>query len=82
MKYKLLHPIFVLCPVILISGGCSSLNQSAMHETQQPVIYAIKNVNIITMTAKNQVLKNSTVVIRDKKILSVNESYPRKSQNH
>lgn len=80
MKYKLLHTIFVLCSVILITCGCSSLKQSATHETQQPVIYAIKNVNIITMTAKNQVLKNNTVVIRDKKILSVNESIPDKAK--
>lgn len=38
--------------------------------------YAIKNVNIIPMTVKNEVIKNATVVICNNKITSINKPIP------
>ncbi len=34
--------------------------------------FVVKNVNIITMTSPNKIINNATVVIKDKKILSIN----------
>lgn len=42
---------------------------------QEPV-YAVKNVNVITMTAANQVIKNTTVVIEKRKISAISKTIP------
>ena len=39
-------------------------------------IYALTNVNIIPMTADNNIIRNGTVVIKDKRILSINQPVP------
>jgi imidazolonepropionase-like amidohydrolase len=39
--------------------------------------FAIKNVNIITMTEPNQVIPNATIVITDNKISTINGSIPK-----
>lgn len=39
-------------------------------------VIAIENVDIISMTENNEVIKNATVVIRDNKILSINQPVP------
>lgn len=47
--------------------------------TQQRV-FAIKNVNIIPMTLENEVIENATVIIDDKKIISINTSIPKNAK--
>jgi len=47
---------------------------------QQEEIYAIKNVNIIPMTTEDKIIENATVVIKDKKILSINKPIPNKAK--
>lgn len=39
-------------------------------------VYAIKNVNIITMTHDHKVIENATIVIKDTKILTINQPIP------
>lgn len=38
--------------------------------------FAIKNVNVITMTSPNKIINNATVIIKDNKISSINEPIP------
>ncbi|HLV50637.1 MAG TPA: amidohydrolase family protein [Flavobacterium sp.] len=40
----------------------------------------LKNVNIITMTMSNEIIPNATVVIKDHRIESINESIPESAQ--
>jgi hypothetical protein len=42
-------------------------------ENQEEQIYVLQNVNIIPMTAGSEIIRNGTVVIKDKKILSINQ---------
>ena len=58
--------------------GCSNSTENKPKEqvVQKQSLFAIKNVNIIPMTKENNVIKNATVVIENKKILSINESIP------
>ena len=46
--------------------------------SQKQTIYAIKNVNIITMSSSNTVLENATVVISNNLIQSINGTIPKK----
>jgi hypothetical protein len=57
----------------------TSTTESLGNEKQEERIYALKNVNIIPMTAGNQIIKNGTVVIKDKKIFSINRPVPDKA---
>lgn len=50
--------------------------EQAHQSSHQEIIYAIKNVNIIPMTKDNRVIKNATIVIKDKKILTINKPIP------
>ena len=81
-----MHPIktlalnFLLLSTIIFNG-CTNLspeskNNLPKQEVQEQSLFAIKNVNIIPMTKENNVIKNATVVIEDKKILSINETIP------
>ena len=45
--------------------------------SQKQTIYAIKNVNVITMASTNTVLENATVVISNNLIQSINEATPK-----
>ncbi len=45
--------------------------------SQKQTIYAIKNVNVITMASTNTVLENATVVISNNLIQSINEVTPK-----
>jgi imidazolonepropionase-like amidohydrolase len=38
--------------------------------------FAIKNVNVITMSSANKIINNATVIIKDNKISSINEPIP------
>lgn len=70
--------IFLLLSFTIVSQGCVSSSKNnpqeqGIHEQQ---IFAIKNVDIIPMTLANEVIKYATVVIDDKKIISINASIP------
>jgi imidazolonepropionase-like amidohydrolase len=57
---------------------------SAGNDTQNGAkhgeIFAVTNVNIITMATDNKIIENATVVIKDKKILSINSPIPDKAK--
>ena len=68
----------------LIFNGCtkspkSTENNLQEQEIQEESLFAIKDVNIIPMTIENKVIENATVVIKGKKILSINEPIPSKA---
>jgi imidazolonepropionase-like amidohydrolase len=56
------------------------ITSSQKVETGQEDTYVIKNVNIIPMTMENRIIANATVVIKDNKILSINNSIPDKAK--
>jgi imidazolonepropionase-like amidohydrolase len=45
--------------------------------SQKKTMYAIKNVNVITMASTNTVIENATVVISNNLIQSINETIPK-----
>ena len=70
-----------LVSIVIIFYSCTTSKQSSAgslrkEEIQQEEIYAITNVNIIPMTTEDKIIENATVVITDKKILSINKSIP------
>lgn len=64
MKFRTL--LIVLVELLTILKGYS----------QKQTIYAIKNVNVITMASSNTVLENATIVISNNIIQSINEAIP------
>ena len=61
----------------VISFNLNAQNNSNLKNNQQEnITYAIKNVNVIPMTKKNKVIENATVVIKENKIFSINDSIP------
>jgi imidazolonepropionase-like amidohydrolase len=61
--------------------GCSnSKHLSCKNLSNEDVLknetYAIRNVNIITMTTDNKVIRNATLVIKENKIFSINGTIP------
>lgn len=61
--------------------GCSnSKHLSCKDLTNENVLknetFAIRNVNVITMTTENKVIKNATLVIKQNKIISINGTIP------
>ncbi|WP_010232602.1 amidohydrolase family protein [Gillisia marina] len=68
MQYLVLLILFVLISFNSNAQSNSQIeNKRLVHND-----YVIKNVNIIPMTEDNVVIKNATIVIKDKKILSIN----------
>jgi hypothetical protein len=57
----------------------TSTIDSQRAENQEEQIYVLQNVNIIPMTAGSEIIRNGTVVIKDKKILSINQPVPGKA---
>jgi hypothetical protein len=73
--------IIFLLLLMLFFNGCINSPEATDNilqeqETHEESLFAIKNVNIIPMTAENNMLENATVVIKDKKIVSINEPIP------
>lgn len=62
----------------MIFNGCknSSTNYSQKEKTQLQQIFVIKNVNIIPMTSENRIIENATILIENKKIVSINKPIP------
>lgn len=84
MRYKSFFYPFLLYFILIIFNSCTASKQLSENksriETSQGEIYAITNVNIITVTAENKIIENTTVVIKDKKILSINSPIPDKAK--
>lgn len=69
MPFKYFSPAFrLLLFVTLIAAFTQAMAQQNA--------YAIKNVNIISMTSTNEVINNATIVIDSQKIISINQSIP------
>lgn len=59
---------------ILFIVACFRSSSQAQHKPRK--VYAITHVNVIPMTVDNHILRDATVVIRDGRIVSVNEPVP------
>ena len=84
MSYRLLHHLVLLVTISMAIGSCNVIRRTSKielieNEKQEERIYALKNVNIIPMTPGNTIIKNGTVVIKDKKIFSINGAVPSKA---
>ena len=84
MKYKYLHYLVLSLFILTIFSNCTIPKQSAgnyseKEEAWEDEIYAIRNVNIIPMTTDHKTIENATVVIKNKKIFSINQSLPDKA---
>ena len=67
----------ILILLVTINFNLNAQNQSSSNKNiQENITYTIKNVNIIPMTEDNKVIEKATVVIQNKKILSINDSIP------
>ena len=81
---KTLSITFLLLFTVIFNGctnsSKSSENNSQEQEIQEQSLFAIKNVNIIPMTKENIIIENATVVIKDKKIASINKPIPNKAK--
>lgn len=77
IKMKFLN---LLILYIVVSFNVNAQNNSALASNRQNnATYVIKNVNVITMTKENKVIKNATVVVKENKIHSINKSIPENS---
>lgn len=84
MQYRSFFYPFLLYFILIICNSCTASKQSAgngtHNGTDQEKIFAVTNVNIITMATDNKIIENATVVIKDKKILSINSPIPDKAK--
>ena len=83
--YQIFLRIFALVILAAVMNGCAALQQSSVNDVGSSALaehqfYAITNVNIIPMTAKNRVLRNVSVVIEDSKIVSIGGPIPANAQ--
>jgi imidazolonepropionase-like amidohydrolase len=83
MKYKDLPRHFLLLILCLIITACTSVilgfKSNPQKSAFQQKVFAIKNVNIIPMTSRGEVLRDATVVIKSGKIVSLNGPIPNNS---
>lgn len=77
------NKVFIILALILVTNFLvfSFVNQSSTNSTQEKIkhqqqVFAIRNVNIIPMTSENKIIENATVIIKDKKIVSINKPIP------
>lgn len=68
----LIVAIFFGCTTVKQSGGKAAIDEPAGKDKT----YVVRNVNVIPMTMKNSIIKNATVVIKNNKIFSINQSIP------
>lgn len=85
MRYRVFYYIFVLFSILITFNRCTALKQSSTSNSQeegnlQEEMYVINNVNVIPMTTENKIIENATVVIKDKKILSINKPFSGKAK--
>ena len=67
--------LFLKILVLILLATFTLIAQTKPEASQMPIL--IKNVNIIPMTKDNRIIRNANVVIKDNKILSINESIPK-----
>ena len=85
MIYRPIYNLFLLVSIVTIFNSCTTSKQSSTIGSQKEVmeqeeIYVLTNVHIIPMTTENKIIDNATVVIKDKKILSINKSFPKNAK--
>ncbi|MEO5995359.1 MAG: amidohydrolase family protein [Chitinophagaceae bacterium] len=85
MRYRNFHSLFILFSILVFCNKCTTSKQSYTSNSQnekikQEEIYAIKNVSIIPMTTEDKIIENATVIIKNKKILSINGLIPNKAK--
>ena len=85
MRNRPLSCLFLLFSILIIFSRCTPSKQSfagnsQKEKIQQGEIYAIRNVNIIPMTTEDKIIENATVIIEDKKIVSINGHIPNKAK--
>lgn len=73
---KFTNQIFVVVGLLTFSL-LTSIKGYSQKQTYKQTIFAIKNVNVITMTSSKAVLENTTVVISNNLIQSINETIPK-----
>lgn len=83
-KRQISHLSLILF-ISLIFCQCSVLDRSfgrisPKENIQKEEIYVIKNVNIIPMTMESKIISNATVIIKNKKIFSINQPVPGKAK--
>ncbi|HMF73209.1 MAG TPA: amidohydrolase family protein [Flavitalea sp.] len=78
MRYTHFYSLIVLVSILVSFSGytITSSGNSQRERIAQEEVYALKNVNIIPMTTTNKVVENATIVIKDKKIFSINKAIP------
>src|SRR5687768_1889489 len=52
----------------------------AQIKSDTATLIAIKNVNVITMTLENKIIENAVILIKDKKIVSINGTIPKSTK--
>ncbi len=70
------YPLFLLLLLSLNKGVSQKTNQTQTAKANE-TIYAIKNVNVITMASSNTVVENATVVVVNNVIQSINGVIPK-----
>lgn len=77
------NKVLIILALILVTNFFvfSFVNQSPTSSSQEKIkhqqqVFAIRNVNIIPMTSENKIIENATVIIKDKKIVSINKPIP------
>lgn len=84
MRYKSFFYPALLLFILITLNSCIASKQSVGNTSQNDddneKIYAVTNVNIVTMTVENKIVQNATVVIKGKTILSINSAIPDKAK--
>lgn len=75
---KIQNHLFILIELFICSL-LVSIKTYSQEQTSQPQ-YAIKNVNVITMTSSNAVINNATVVVSENRIESINGTIPKNAK--
>src|SRR5690606_18836230 len=80
MQSKYLYRLIFILPIFIFIVGfklfTSGIANSSLEIYISQNLFAIKNVNVITMTSGSDILTNVTVVIKDGKIISLNGAIP------
>ncbi|MEK6152146.1 amidohydrolase family protein [Flavobacteriaceae bacterium 3-367] len=66
----------LLSLTVLIIASCNNPSAKSIKQEQESNTYVVKNVTVIPMTERNEVIENATVVIQNHKIFSINDSIP------
>jgi imidazolonepropionase-like amidohydrolase len=78
MRHRHFYFRFLLLSILIIFNRCATSRYSSSpdEEIQKEEVYAIKNVNVIPMTTENKIIENASVVVGNKKIVSINGQIP------